>query len=569
VREPIETADGDSGAVDTLAPETDFDEDEAYDLDTGSVDYADEDEDELGLVHPGELPPTVPPADAELTDPSDRLGKPMPTDRLRGWITTLIITAIGAVVRFQNLGFPTDNGTPVFDEKHYVPQAWQMLRNGGYEDNPGYELTVHPPVGKYMISIGEWLFGYNGFGWRFMSAVAGTLMILLIIRIGRRLTRSTLLGAVAGILFICDGLSHLQARMGMLDVFLAVMVLISFGCLLNDRDTVRNRLRVAVREGWANDSPYGPRLGFRWWRFATGVSIGIACAVKWDGLYWLAAFFVLTLGWDWTARRAAGVARPFRGMLLRDLLPALWGLIIVPVLCYLACWWAWLASETGIDRHGVVGNYPYQAGNPVWSIFAWTPDALRYLLHYSENVLYFHEHLLTPANSPHPWESKPWTWPMGLRPMLYYYQSGTAACGSADCVGATMLIGTPAMWWLAFPMLGWAIWRVIGRYDWRYLLVLVSYLAGLLPWFLNLSRQMFFFYMTPDVPFLVLGLLLPLGEILGRADASFERRRTGILVVGLYVGLVVANFVWLWPILNGDPISASRWYAELWLPSWK
>ena len=564
MREPTETADDEYGAVSTLAPETEFDEDEDYDFDD-----ADPDENDLGLVEPGETPPPVPPADSALADPGDRLGRRMPTDRLRGWLTTLVITAIGAIVRFQNLGFPTDNGTPVFDEKHYVPQAWQMLRNGGYEDNPGYELTVHPPVGKYLIAVGEWLFGYDGVGWRFMSALAGTLMILLIIRIARRLTRSTLLGAIAGILLICDGLSHVQARMGMLDVFLATFVLISFGCLLNDRDHMRERLRRAVRDGFATESPYGPRLGFRWWRLATGVSIGVACGVKWDGLYWLAAFFVLTVLWDWRARKAAGIQRPFRGMLVRDLLPAIWGMVIVPVLCYLGCWWAWLSSETGVDRHGVTGNYPYQAGQPIAWFLSWMPDALRYLLHYHENVLYFHEHLVTPPNSPHPWESKPWTWPMGLRPMLYYYSAGTQACGTADCVSATMLIGTPAMWWLASPMLGWAIWRVIGRYDWRYLTVVVAYLAGLLPWFLNLDRQMFFFYMTPDVAFMILGLILPLGEILGKSTASFERRRTGILVVGLYVGLVVANFVWLWPILNGDAISATQWYNELWLPSWR
>ena len=90
----------------------------------------------------------------------------MPADRLRGWVVTIVLTVIGGIVRLQNLGVPTDKGSPVFDEKHYVPQAWQMLRNGGYEDNSGYELVVHPPLGKQLIAIGEWLFGYNGWGWR-------------------------------------------------------------------------------------------------------------------------------------------------------------------------------------------------------------------------------------------------------------------------------------------------------------------------------------------------------------------------------------------------------------------
>jgi dolichyl-phosphate-mannose--protein O-mannosyl transferase len=40
-------------------------------------------------------------------------------------------------------------------------------------------------------------------------------------------------------------------------------------------------------------------------------------------------------------------------------------------------------------------------------------------------------------------------------------------------------------------------------------------------------------------------------------------------LVGAYLGLAVANFVWLWPIMVGDPISVARWNAEMWLPSWR
>jgi dolichyl-phosphate-mannose-protein mannosyltransferase len=527
--------------------------------------------DEQELVDLGELPEVAPPPDSLLPDPADRLGKPMPTDRLRGWIVTAVITLIGAVVRFQNLGSPTDNGTPIFDEKHYVPQALQMLRNGGFEDNPGYELTVHPPVGKYLIAIGEWLFGYNGVGWRFSSALVGTIMIFLIIRAARRLTRSTLLGGIAGVLLICDGVTHLMSRMGMLDIFFAMFVLLAFTLMLVDRDQARERLRTAVHAGLIEQSPFGPRLGFRWWRFACGVTLGVACATKWDGSFWIPAFAAMTVFWDVSARRAAGVRRPWVGTIVRDLAPAVWAFVAVPTLAYLGCWWAWFSSETGIERH-VAGGYSYHGpGVGASSTFWFVPDAIRSLWYYSGNVLYFHEHLFTPKDNPHPWESKPWTWPMGLRPMLYYYQTGPAAgCGTnTDCLGATMLIGTPAMWWLAFPVLGFAFWRSIGRFDWRYIAVLVTYLAGYLPWFLNLNRQMYFFYATPLASFLILGLVLPMGEIIGPATAGFERRRTGLLVVALYVGLVVANFVWLWPILNGDPISAARWQAELWLPSWR
>jgi dolichyl-phosphate-mannose--protein O-mannosyl transferase len=490
----------------------------------------------------------------------------MPDDRLRGWAVTAFIALLGGLIRFQNLGFPTDNGTPVFDEKHYVPQAWQMLRNGGVEDNAAYELIVHPPLGKQMIAIGEWLFGYTPVGWRFTAALCASLMVLLIVRIARRLTRSTMLGAVAGVLLICDGVSHVQGRMGMLDIFIAFFVLVAFGCLLLDRDQVRERMAIAVEEGWATESPLGPRLGFRWWRFAGGVSLGLACGVKWSGLYFIAAFGLMTVIWDALARRAAGVERPWLGALAKDIPPALWAMVVIPLLVYLSTYWGWFGNEMAVDRY-----VAEQAADTGWhsgwyNIF---PQALRSLWQYSGNVLNFHETLKTPATGQHPWESKPWTWPMGLRPMLYDLQDGTTGCGAAQCIGATMLIGTPAMWWLALPMLAWGLWRMIGRLDWRYAAVVVAYLAGLLPWFLNVDRQMYFFYATPMAAFLVLGLTLMLGQILGRAREGLERRGTGLLMVALYVGLVVANFVWLWPVLNGDSISDARWQAEHWLPSWR
>ena len=508
---------------------------------------------------------TQPPLAAAPAEPVVRLGPPPPTDRLRGWLVTFALTVVAAVVRFAGLGYPTDGGTPVFDEKHYVPQAWQMLRNGGVEDNPGYELVVHPPLGKQLIALGELAFGYDGFGWRAAAAVSGVLCVLLVVRVGRRITRSTLLGGIAGVLLICDGVSHVQSRMGMLDAFSALFVLAAFATLVCDRDDVRGRLREAVTRGELGAGRFGPRLGARWWRLATGVLLGMGCAVKWSGVYWLVAFAALSLLWDYTARRAAGVRRPFAGALVRDLAPAAWALALVPVLVYGSAWWAWFGSETAIDRHAV--------GEQVGAGGAWAfvPDAIRSLWYYSGQVLQFHAGLTTQASGVHPWESKPWTWPMGLRPMLYYYASGeqVTGCGGPDCVSAVMLIGTPALWWPSLVVLGFALWRAVTRFDWRYGAVLVGWAAGVLPWIANIDRQMYFFYMTPVAAFLVLATVLVMGEILGRAGASAERRQTGLLVVGLWVGAVVANFAWLWPILVGMPITPEMWDSQLWLPSWR
>ncbi|WP_299563063.1 phospholipid carrier-dependent glycosyltransferase [uncultured Mycolicibacterium sp.] len=500
------------------------------------------------VISPG---PTVPPPDFG------------PTDRLQGWIMTVVITALAAVTRFLNLGSPTDAGTPIFDEKHYAPQAWQMLHNGGIEDNPGYGLVVHPPVGKQMIAIGEALFGYTGLGWRFSGAVCGVLMVALIARIARRISRSTLVGGIAGLLLIADGVSFVSSRTALLDVFLTFFVVAAFGCLIVDRDQVRERMHIALTEGRINQTPWGPRLGVRWWRFGAGVLLGLACATKWSGLYFVVFFGLMTLAFDAVARRQYRVRRPWLGVLRRDVGPAAWAFGLIPLGVYLASYAPWFASETAINRYAAGRGIGEQGILPV-------PDALRSLWYYTAGAFRFHSGLTNAAGNHHPWESKPWTWPMSLRPVLYAIDNqNVPGCGEVSCVKAVMLVGTPAMWFLAVPVLGWALWRAVVRRDWRYAAALVGYAAGFLPWFVGIDRQMYFFYATTMAPFLVLMLALICGDILYQPTRNPERRTLGLVVVSCYVALVITNFAWLYPILTGLPISPTTWNWQMWLPSWR
>ena len=496
--------------------------------------------------------PLVPPADFG------------PTDRLEGWTATAVVTALAAVTRFMNLGSPTDAGTPIFDEKHYAPQAWQLLHNFGVEDNPGFGLVVHPPLGKQLIALGEAVFGYTGLGWRLTGAVFGVILVALVVRIVRRISRSTLVGAMAGLLVVADGVSFVSARTALLDVFMTVFVVAAFGALMVDRDEVRARLHVAFLEGRIADTPWGPRLGVRWWRFGAGVLLGLACATKWSGLYFVAGFGLMTLALDVAARRAYRVPRPWLGVLRRDTGPAAYVFGVIPAGLYLLSYAPWFASETAVSR--------YEAGQEIGVREHWwqPPDALRSLWHYTYKAFHFHSELTNAAGNHHPWESKPWTWPMSLRPVLYAIDNeGVPGCGTASCVKAVMLVGTPALWWVAVPVLGYALWRSVVRRDWRYAVVLVGYLAGWLPWFANIDRQMYFFYAVVMAPFLAMAIALILGDIAFKRGVGPERRTLGILAVCCYLALAITNFAWLFPILTGIPISPNTWNLQMWLPSWR
>jgi dolichyl-phosphate-mannose--protein O-mannosyl transferase len=272
-------------------------------------------------------------------------------------------------------------------------------------------------------------------------------------------------------------------------------------------------------------------------------------------------FAAMSLAFDVAARRQYRVPRPWLGVLRRDAAPTAYALAIIPFAVYLASYAPWFASETAVNR--------YEVGRSIGP-GGLLPDAIRSLWHYTYGVYQFHAGLTNAAGNYHPWESKPWTWPMSLRPVLYAIdQQNLPGCGDQSCVKAVMLVGTPAMWWVAVPVLGWALWRAAVKHDWRYASVLVGYGAGWLPWFADIGRQMYFFYAAPMAPFLVIAIALILGDILNQPSQSRERRTLGLLVASFYVALVIANFAWLFPILTGIPISNATWDMEIWLPSWR
>jgi dolichyl-phosphate-mannose--protein O-mannosyl transferase len=477
---------------------------------------------------------------------------PMPHDRVLSWVATGLITLIAALIRLWGIGFPPGKQ---FDEVYYATEGAEMLRQG-YENNPGYMFIVHPPLGKWLIAAGIRVFGDEPVGWRVPAAVAGTVSVLLLVRVVRRMTRSTLLGCVAGLLLAVDGLSVVQSRFALLDILVTVFVVAGFACLVVDRDRVRSGLAAAAADGLP-PAGSGPRLGARPWRLVGGTLLGLACGVKWSAIWFLVGFALLSVLWDVGARRAYGLERPVRATAARDLPGAVGALGLAPVVAYLATWTGWFLAANAYGRHWADTNQGY------WS---WLPGPLRSLLHYHWEMWNFHSGLSTP----HSYQSSPWSWLVTGRPVLFYYPSNPSptGCGAQTCVRTVLDVGTPALWWAFVPAVLWAVWIALVRHDWRGWTVLIAFGAGWLSWFSVPGRTMFLFYMTPLVPFLIIGVTLGLGAVLGSARAGETRRTIGLVAVCGYVALVVVNSAWLWPILSGQLITYAEWRARISFPSW-
>jgi dolichyl-phosphate-mannose--protein O-mannosyl transferase len=242
---------------------------------------------------------------------------------------------------------------------------------------------------------------------------------------------------------------------------------------------------------------------------------------------------------------------------IRDLPGAVGAFAVAPLLAYVASWTGWFLGENSYGRHWADTNEGY------WS---WLPGPLRSLLHYHWQMWDFHSGLSTP----HSYQSSPWGWLLTGRPVLFYYPSNPSptGCGAQSCVRTVLDVGTPALWWAFAPAVLWAGWIAVTRRDWRGWTVLMAFAAGWFAWFSVPGRTMFIFYMTPLVPFLVIGVTLGLGALLGSARSSERRRTLGLVAVCCYVALVVVNSVWLWPILSGQLITYQEWRARIWFPSW-
>lgn len=502
----------------------------------------------------------------------------------RSWWATLFVVLIAAVLRLVDLGSPKGK---IFDEIYYAKDAYGLLDRGvewNYKENTP-SFVVHPPLGKWLIAIGEWAFGYREaegnisvpghlvtlspeFGWRFAAAVVGTLSVLVMVRVARRLFRSTILGCAAGLLMALDGFHLVLSRTALLDIFLLFFVLAAFGALLLDRDARRRWWLRALESGLdpsrpGLDNPPLSRGGVPWWRFVAAALLGCAIAVKWSALAFVPVFVLLVLIWEAGLRRSAGVRSPWIDALLYEV-GWLSLCAIVLVLVYLATWSGWLVGDSGYDRHQRAGadlSEPPLVG------------ALLNLVEYHRAAFNFHSHL----DKPHTYQSWPWQWLLLGRPVAFFW-SNEGDCGASSCAREVLLLGTPILWWSFLPALAALTWLGTARRDWRAAAILLMAGTALLPWFWFAldKRTMFFFYAAPAEPFLILAVVYLLGAIMappwspahGIAPHSWlglDRRVAGGVIAGGYLLLVALCFAYFHPIFVGQLIPYADWSARMWL----
>jgi dolichyl-phosphate-mannose--protein O-mannosyl transferase len=421
----------------------------------------------------------------------------------RDWVYALGFAAFGLILRLWNLDSPKGK---VFDEIYYATNAESLLQNGIEIDSKSglAQFIVHPPTGKWLIASGIKLFGYNEFGWRFAAAIIGSISIILMYFTAKKLFNNKLLSVFATALISLDGLHLVHSRIALLDIFLLFFIQIAVLAFLHSK----------------------------YW--ISALSLGLACSVKWSGLYVLIAlaFYVLVL--DIRRNHYLGSQFPIREMIRKSLFFRFLQFGIFPVVIYVASWFSWFVTNTGWDR-----NY---SSNPLFSLW-----------HYHSEILNFH----TKLTEEHPYSANPWSWLIQGRPTSFFYET-PKSCGGASCSQEILALGTPILWWAATLALIVTIGYWVSKREWQAEILLVVIGASYLPWFAIQERTMFSFYAVAFEPFLLLTVVYLLSKIV-----RYQRR-----IAIIFTAIVLVNFLYFLPIFLGLPITYNSWSDRMWLPSW-
>jgi dolichyl-phosphate-mannose--protein O-mannosyl transferase len=417
-------------------------------------------------------------------------------------IAPILIALASFFLRLFNLG---DIKTFIFDEVYYVDGARDLLKFGVEVSGNSPEFIVHPPIGKWLIAGGIQIFGDNAFGWRFATALAGSLMILLIALIAHRLFRNSLLTALASALMAVDGLALVHSRTALLDNFLALFILAATYFFLR-------------RQYWL-----------------TSLALGLAIGTKWSAVYFIAIFGMIALYRAFTHHTGKALIRPT--------LERVWQFALLPALIYCTSWIGWFISDRGWARD-------------------YSSNIVSSFIHYHQQILGFH----TSLTEKHTYEANPWSWLIMGRPTSFFYES-PKGCGVESCSQEILALGTPLLWWSATAALCvvigmWLRGVLVRHFDPALTIIVAGMTAGYLPWFFYQSRTVFTFYAIVFQPFLILALVY----CAQMALTKFGRK--GVIVIASLFILIAANFFYFLPLYMGDLITYEAWRARMWFPSW-
>lgn len=409
---------------------------------------------------------------------------------------------------------PSYLNSTYFDEIYHARTAYELLHGESV-----YEWT-HPPLGKVLMMVGVKLFGMTPFGWRFMGALMGVMMVPLMYLLAKQLTKDSKLAFIAMCLMALDSMHFTQTRIATIDSYAVFWIMLEY--FLMFRFFQMDWREVSLGRSLVT-------LGL------CGATMGVAMATKWIGVYaavGLAVIYFWKLARE-IARAEAGAE--CRRAIVRSLISCAFCLlffIIIPLCIYYFSHYWQLVNE-GVKSFGDMFSRKW----------------VERVVELQQQMLNYHAGL---GGDTHYFRSPWYQWPVIWWPMWYYSGADYVA---SDMVSSISCMGNPAVWWTGLL----ALIAILIASAWRrktpkaWLLVLIGFASQFLPWVL-VPRSTFIYHYFASVPFIILCTVLCLQWIRKKSPRAFWIGSIALVCAALVL------FAAFYPLESGMTVSKS--YAE-------
>lgn len=382
---------------------------------------------------------------------------------------------------------PTYYDETMFDEVYHGRTAYEFLHGLSIYEN------THPPLGKSIISIGIALFGMNPFGWRFMCALFGTLLIPLMYLFARKIFCRTDIACLSAVLSGTAFMNTTLSRIATIDILVAFFSMLMFFGMYGYIQVL---------------SENKPMWQQRLWLLFGGISMGLAVAIKWTGVY--AAAGIAVLFFWFLLEHIGGIKgiKEHRSFLVKTGLWCVLCFIVIPFGIYTL---SYLPFVKAYPDKGLFGHMIANAG---------------LMLSYHSSCVF-----------DHPYSSEWYQWLYGSKPLAdsrVYFADGTVS------VVMTFLNPLLAVGGLIALLHQFYLWK--RKHCRRALFLIIAYASMLLPW-LFVHRTVFVYqYFISSL------ILVPM---IGNSVSVSRHRKRNILVLS---GISIALYVLYYPVLTGQSI---------------
>ena len=420
--------------------------------------------------------------------------------------------------------FDSHMNSSYFDEIYHARTAYEHIL--GVEP---YENT-HPTLGKLIIAVGISIFGMNPFGWRFMGALFGVLMLPVLYHLIKRLTDNSLLSFAGTFIFAFDFMHYTQTRIATIDTYAVFFILLMYDAMVcfMQKDILNTPVRKLLL-------PLA----------LSGIFMGLGVASKWTvayGAVGLAVLYFVKLVCAYMAEKKEKEA-----LLAKEFKLCLWCLLLFVAIPFAIYYGAFLPITTlPHNRYDVWGRF--------WS--------------YQTHMFNYHSQLVSEHYFASPW----YEWPFVIR-NIWYFSSGRA--NLAGDVATIVCLGNPITWWLGLGATVATLGAFFRKKTLPALVVLLGYAAVMVPWML-VERLTFVYHYFTAVPFIVIAIVLVLKSLSEKESFAVHCSDKGILskLSGLQLttaALVILSFVMFLvflPAISGKPADYDYIKGLEWLPDW-